>query len=1032
MKTARPDEPVADLPVVDSASGLALWPHQRDAVTFAERYLAGWKKDPKLRAALVRMPTGTGKTAIMAVIANYFPAVKRALIVAPADALTDQICRHLNRKFWLHVHGRPAKTRRAESFVPSTLQSFLDDPTVSILVCTTTALQMLHANDSSGAKDAWMAAYAKLHEHVDVVIVDEGHREPAKDWARAVRSFQLPTILFSATPYRNDFRFFNIGSGERFVSAYRFQEAVESRIVRDVFFRPPAKPFKNDPAAFARQLRMFCERNAELGAELAKEGKTRADLKVIVRCNSAEAIGLVMKALEAETKNPNSVIGIHETFPDRERKLSHPPEKNPARYWIHQFKLTEGIDDDAFRVVAFYQPFGNARSLVQQIGRVIRNSDRPRPAKAFVFCDPLDKLEEQWLGYKEFEETENSLISPEDIVRLFMESLPKWFYFDRRYRQRAAFAGADEVRDMDEEMRAQFKVARTAEVFPLPAGAGDSFLKSVVELAIDDYIDVDIMQVARFQNTDATYVVLLNWRIAQSDALAEDAFLDIALVPSVFYRTKGFLFHQGPSSLRDILEKRHVAAVPHATLESLLKRPRGRITQLSLINCDLGRNSVRRRSVGARSVSDIAPVLSDHFHFVSNASVNFPGPVRNIVRYVGLSRGRVSDSVSERVPLDQYLTWCDEVAAELALRRDPPVVLKRFAKPRAAPKKAIARHILIDFTEFNEEFKTVETLSGERLEAVAVDVVDDRFRWSVGNDAIEGTVRYDAKKKRFVIESEDFNENVAAKHSDSKRTGTAFLNRKSSVRIITEDGQLYAEGRFYDPRLPLWGNGRIKTLEILKGVDDLGNVTRGEKGRKKDKVTATAFVKGSIFRVIDESKAFYEAAKWPSAATALPELLICDDMGTEVSDFIAVDFMRKRIALIHAKEMTSLVSAADFHIVNSQVVKNLELFDPSGTVLREREKRWAKKYQKKLPRVRGTKPLAPKDAFGKILALLREANVEREVWIAAGPGFSVSQFEAELKENPPKYHIIQLAYLLQSCNATVSSVGARLRILCAK
>jgi superfamily II DNA or RNA helicase len=1020
---------IADLEVVDSAASLALWSHQRAAVAFAENYLAAWKSDPKRRAGLVRMPTGTGKTAIMAVIANYFPAVKRVLIVAPADALTGQVCDHLNRKFWLNVHARPAHRRRAVSFVPSTLQSVLDDRTVSVVVCTTTALQMLHANVASGARKEWLAAYEQLHRHVDVVIVDEGHREPAKDWARAVRGFRLPTILFSATPYRNDFRFFNIGSGERFVSTFRFQEAVESGIVRDVFFRGPTESFRNDPTAFAHELRKFCERNAELGAALAADGKKRADLKVIVRCGDARAIRLVMKALEVETENPDSVIGIHETFSDGDRRYSHPPTKNPARYWVHQFKLTEGIDDDAFRVIAFYQPFGNARSLVQQIGRVIRNPNPPRPAKAFVFSDPTDNLEEHWKGYRGFEETEDSLISPEEVVRRFMEALPKWFYFDRRYRQPATFGAGDEVSDMDQEMREQFTVPRTAEVFPLPDGGDGSFLEAVAELAIDDYIDADIMQVARFQNSDAMYIVLLNWRMAQSEALAEDAFLDIALVPSIFYRTQSFLFHQGPTSLRDILEKKHVSAVPHAMLESLLKRPRGRITQVSLINCDLGKNSVRRRSMGARAISDIAPGLSDHFHFVSNASVNFAGQERNIVRYVGLSRGRVSDAVSERVALDDYLAWCDDIAAELALRRHPPTVLKRFAKPTPAPKKATAKHILMDFTEFNEEFTTVASLSADRLEAVAVDVVNDHFSWRVRNDTIDGTVGYDPKKKRFIIKSEAFNEKVETLDPDSRRTGTTFLNRKASVRIITEDGQLYTDGRFYDPRLPLWGRGRIKTLEILEGVDDLGAVRRGEKGRKRDKVTKKAFVMRSIFRVIDESKEFYKAAEWPQP---LPELLICDDMGTEVSDFIAVDFRRKRIALIHAKEMTSLVSAADFHIVNSQAVKNLELFDPFGTALRERHKRWAKLYQAKLPRIRGKKPIDPESAFERIIALLREANVEREVWIAAGPGLSKTELLNALKGDPPEYHVIQLAYLLQSCNASVSSVGARLRILCAK
>jgi superfamily II DNA or RNA helicase len=43
-----------------------------------------------------------------------------------------------------------------------------------------------------------------------------------------------------------------------------------------------------------------------------------------------------------------------------------------VRYWLHQTKLLEGVDDPSFVAVAIYDVFGNARQLVQQIGRVLR------------------------------------------------------------------------------------------------------------------------------------------------------------------------------------------------------------------------------------------------------------------------------------------------------------------------------------------------------------------------------------------------------------------------------------------------------------------------------------------------------------------------------------------------------------------------------------------------------------------------------------------------------------------------------------
>jgi superfamily II DNA or RNA helicase len=48
-------------------------------------------------------------------------------------------------------------------------------------------------------------AFQDLIRSVDLVIVDEGHHEPAFSWAQAVRTLKKPTVVFSATPYRNDY-----------------------------------------------------------------------------------------------------------------------------------------------------------------------------------------------------------------------------------------------------------------------------------------------------------------------------------------------------------------------------------------------------------------------------------------------------------------------------------------------------------------------------------------------------------------------------------------------------------------------------------------------------------------------------------------------------------------------------------------------------------------------------------------------------------------------------------------------------------
>jgi len=68
----------------------------------------------------------------------------------------------------------------------------------------------------------------------DMVIIDEGHYEPAPSWSRSVRSLDLPTVLLSATPFRNDYKLFRVRG--RFICNMPFPVAEEQRVVRSVEF----------------------------------------------------------------------------------------------------------------------------------------------------------------------------------------------------------------------------------------------------------------------------------------------------------------------------------------------------------------------------------------------------------------------------------------------------------------------------------------------------------------------------------------------------------------------------------------------------------------------------------------------------------------------------------------------------------------------------------------------------------------------------------------------------------------------------
>lgn len=114
----------------------------------------------------------------------------------------------------------------------------------TIFISTIAALQATLAG--------WENDYHALRKKIDLVIVDEGHREPAPKWAQAVRGLGRPTVLLTATPYRNDHKIFSVDPAH--IYSYSHHKAVEERFIREVKFNE--KKF-NSPDSFVRELIRF-------------------------------------------------------------------------------------------------------------------------------------------------------------------------------------------------------------------------------------------------------------------------------------------------------------------------------------------------------------------------------------------------------------------------------------------------------------------------------------------------------------------------------------------------------------------------------------------------------------------------------------------------------------------------------------------------------------------------------------------------------------------------------------------------------
>ena len=165
------------------------------------------------------MATGTGKSAVITVLCRGFPNVKRSLVLTPREALTDQLYRYIRRDFWSTLGfnlatghaafhddgsatGQPVPEAYITKLLPSSVGLILHAAQTHqhlVLVGTLQALDQIRRTAAKRVPPTTATSQAidmlALIRSFDLVVVDEGHYEPAISWSRAIRDADLRRSL---------------------------------------------------------------------------------------------------------------------------------------------------------------------------------------------------------------------------------------------------------------------------------------------------------------------------------------------------------------------------------------------------------------------------------------------------------------------------------------------------------------------------------------------------------------------------------------------------------------------------------------------------------------------------------------------------------------------------------------------------------------------------------------------------------------------------------------------------------------------
>ena len=988
------------------------WINQREAIGCIDAYLAA-NID---RQAMVRMPTGTGKTAVIATLAQLLLDRPCCLVVAPWENLVRQLQRELFERFWEKVGEDSSFTRKpCKIFTPATFTGARKAVgSAGVLLCTTQTLQGLRKDEP---------AFRKLRAWCNLVLVDEGHREPAPRWAEAVRELDSSTVLFTATPYRNDLQLFDVNPA--YTYSFTFGEALQKHIVRHVSFIDGSWPLSgpNIVNEFAHQLIKSVASTAE------QLGVDEAMLRVIIRCDDAEQIKSVVATLLARGQ---SAIGIHETFGSANGKSYMKQVPDPsiekAQFWVHQNKLIEGLDDPAFRLIAIFAPFSNARNLVQQVGRIIRNPERKPAQMAFVLAHNRQGQKDLWDRFIEYEnDVQEQIRKGGSEISAFEQ-----FIAARTASPRFYFLGDFRRTLQPEDVTDPRDVVRVRKSILVRAQGAEFQWKTLVLGIQHELLTGDATPYGSAYRDHSTFLQL--YEISEQSDIVSEAYLETRLGYVFAKRIENLVFFYDSEGRSPKYIRSSTTSIAPDALVRLLPDQQSTIKEISLINGDFGNTAYQRRYLSTQSLELAPPTLSDYAHVCSTVigSVRPTGGGKKETRrrYLSFTRGRLSERTTPIISYSAFEKWLAEIAAHLlnsALNGDDS--LDRFARPYQFVGTEKPRHILFDIAS--------EALDSSGMPELA-DVPDPDDLWLVSGghfvgeideQYFEAAVQFNSQTGRFEIESDQLDQVYIVTVDGRRRVFTNYLNDTQEFRILLESSVVYTQGRFFTPNLRPWrgGGSRINIAKIVVGCAGLQGVT-SEKG------DMTGWSASSVFgAIVDKGKVFHDAG-WE------PEILVCDDVGApEVADFFGLSEATKRIVMIHAKKAPqgSTLSASSFHEVCSQAVRYLGFFNPSDTLTKLTRAKiagtWcpdAAKYAGRKRLVWAPPGITAEDISKKFGLAVSDPTFTREVWLVMGNGLSHAKFVTAVEKTSPRPNEREISYLLQSTWCATASVGASLKVVC--
>ncbi|WP_340672615.1 DEAD/DEAH box helicase [Bradyrhizobium ottawaense] len=302
--------------------------------------------------AVVTMPTGSGKTAVL-IAAAFILQARRVLIVAPGRLVREQIADEVEKLATLRSAGALSEDVPA----PRVLA-------VKKRITTPEGWERLREHDVVvGTVQSISPAYEEIPEPpldmFDLVLVDEAHHSPAATWKRLLDHFeQAKRVLFTATPFRQDQREIK----GRFIFTYDLRRAFEDGVfglIRYQPVNPSAKQSADEAIAIAAERQFNQDREAGF------------QHRVMVRTDSRRRATDLLTLYERYTKLRLKIVTGDKSL-RYVRGVIQALSEGALDGIVCVNMLGEGFNFPSLKIAAIHSPHRSLSVTLQFIGRFAR------------------------------------------------------------------------------------------------------------------------------------------------------------------------------------------------------------------------------------------------------------------------------------------------------------------------------------------------------------------------------------------------------------------------------------------------------------------------------------------------------------------------------------------------------------------------------------------------------------------------------------------------------------------------------------